>query len=154
MKKTKRLIATLTLLIARYSLSTPPISGRNRTGGIHIFPVKNFYKKYLTEPLGKKYYKVVNIGDRNKPVLLIGTYKGFGKGTYTGCNVYYYKRGKVRKVGSLSDGRDIALYTKKGQNYINSGISNEALYLCVKDGKSYLCAYYNSHNWKIDPDDK
>lgn len=77
-----------------------------------------------------------------------------GKGTYTGCNVYYYKRGKVRKVGSLSDGRDIALYTKKGQNYINSGLSDEALYLCVKDGKSYLCAYYNSHNWKIDPDDK
>lgn len=82
--------------------------------------------------------------------LLIGTYKGFGKGTYTGCNVYYYKSGKVRKVGSLSDGRDIALYTKKGQNYINSGLSDEALYLCVKDGKSYLCAYYNSHNWKID----
>ena len=44
--------------------------------------------------------------------------------------------------------------TKKGQNYINSGLSDEALYLCVKDGKSYLCAYYNSHNWKIDPDDK
>ena len=43
---------------------------------------------------------------------------------------------------------------KKGQNYINSGLSDEALYLCVKDGKSYLCAYYNSHNWKIDPDDK
>lgn len=81
---------------------------------------------------------------------MIGTYKGFGKGTYTGCNVYYYKSGKVRKVGSLSDGRDIALYTKKGQNYINSGLSDEALYLCVKDGKSYLCAYYNSHNWKID----
>ena len=85
---------------------------------------------------------------------MIGTYKGFGKGTYTGCNVYYYKSGKVRKVGSLSDGRDIALYTKKGQNYINSGLSDEALYFCVKDGKSYLCAYYNSHNWKIDPDDK
>ena len=117
--------------------------------------MKKAYKKYLTKSVsGKKYYKVVNIGDRNKPVLLIGTYKGFGKGSYTGCNVYYYKGGKVRKVGSQSDGRDIALYTKKGQNYINSGLSDEALYLCVKDGKSYLCAYYNSHNWKIDPDDK
>lgn len=117
--------------------------------------MKKAYKKYLTKSVsGKKYYKVVNIGDRNKPVLLIGTYKGFGKGTYTGCNVYYYKSGKVRKVGSLSDGRDIALYTKKGQNYINNGLSDEALYLCVKDGKSYLCAYYNSHNWKIDPDKK
>ena len=155
MKQTKRIIMTLTLLIAAVFFMNSANLPAGNVQAASTSSMKKAYKKYLTKSVsGKKYYKVVNIGDRNKPALLIGTYKGFGKGTYTGCNVYYYKSGKVRKVGSLSDGRDIALYTKKGQNYINSGLSDEALYLCVKDGKSYLCAYYNSHNWKIDPDDK
>ena len=155
MKKTKRILMTVTLLIAAvFFMNSANLPAAN-VQAASASSMKKAYKKYLTKSVsGKKYYKIVNIGDKNNPVLLIGTYKGFGKGSYTGCNVYYYKSGKVRKVGSLSDGRDIALYTKKGQNYINSGLSDEALYLCVKDGKSYLCAYYNSHNWKTDPDDK
>ena len=139
MKQTKRIIMTLTLLIAAVFFMNSANLPAGNVQAASASSMKKAYKKYLTKSVsGKKYYKVVNIGDRNKPVLLIGTYKGFGKGTYTGCNVYYYKSGKVRKVGSLSDGRDIALYTKKGQNYINSGLSDEALYFCVKDGKSYF----------------
>ena len=133
---------TLTLLIAAVFFMNSANLPAGHVQAASASSMKKAYKKYLTKSVsGKKYYKIVNIGDKNKPVLLIGTYKGFGKGSYTGCNVYYYKGGKVKKVGSLSDGRDIALYTKKGQNYINSGLSDEALYLCVKDGKSYLCAY-------------
>ena len=101
MKQTKRIIMTLTLLIAAVFFMNSANLPAGTVQAASTSSMKKAYKKYLTKSVsGKKYYKVVNIGDRNKPVLLIGTYKGFGKGTYTGCNVYYYKRGKVRKVGS------------------------------------------------------
>ena len=92
MKKTTRLIATLTLLIAAICFINSANLPAGTVQAASTSSMKKAYKKYLTKSVsGKKYYKVVNIGDRNKPVLLIGTYKGFGKGTYTGCNVYYYK---------------------------------------------------------------
>lgn len=155
MKRTKRILMTVTLLIAAVFFMNSANLPAGNVQAASASSMKKAYKKYLaTSVSGKKYYKIVNIGDKNKPVLLIGTYKGFAKGAYTGCNVYYYKSGKVRKVGSLSSGRDIGLYTKKGQNYINSGLSDEALYLCVKDGKSYVYEYYNSHSWRSYPEDK
>lgn len=155
MKKAKRIIVAVTLLIAAAFLMNSNKLPAGNVQAASASSMKKAYKRYLANNVsGKKYFKVVNIGDRNKPVLLIGTYKGYGKGSYTGCKVYYYKGGKVRKVGSLSAGRGIDLYTKKGQNYINSGLSDETLFLCVKDGKSYVCEYYNSHSWRIYSEDK
>ena len=118
MKQTKRIIMTLTLLIAAVFFMNSANLPAGNVQAASASSMKKAYKKYLTKSVsGKKYYKIVNIGDKNKPVLLIGTYKGFGKGSYTGCNVYYYKSGKVRKVGSLSDGRDIALYKERPELY-------------------------------------
>ena len=109
---------TVTLLIAVVFLLNAANLPAANVQAASTSSMKKAYKKYLTKSVsGKKYYKVVNIGDRNKPVLLIGTYKGFGKGSYTGCNVYYYKSGKVRKVGSLSDGRHCALYKERPELY-------------------------------------
>lgn len=155
MKRTKRIIMTVTLVIAAVFFMSSANLPAGNVQAASASSMKKAYKKYLTKSVsGKKYYKIVNIGDKNKPVLLIGTYKGFGKDSYTGCNVYYYKSGKVKKAGSLSSGRDIDLYTKKGQNYINSGLSDEAFYLCIKDGKSCVYEYYNSHSWRSYPEDK
>ena len=155
MKKAKRIIVAVTLLIAAAFFMNSNKLPAGNVQAASAASMKKAYKRYLANNVsGKKYFKVVNIGDRNKPVLLIGTYKGYGKGSYTGCKVYYYKGGKVRKVGSLSAGRDITLYAKKRQNYINTGLSDEALFLCVKGGKSYVCEYYNSHSWRIYPEDK
>lgn len=155
MKKAKRIIVTVTLLIAAVFFMNSNKLPAGNVQAASASSMKKAYKRYLTNNVSsKKYFKVVNIGDRNKPVLLIGTYKGYGKGIYTGCKVYYYKGGKVRKVGSLSAARGIDLYTKKGQNYINSGMSDEALFLCVKGGTSYVYEYYNSHNWRSDSSDK
>ena len=118
MKKAKRIIVAVTLLIAAAFFMNSNKLPAGNVQAASAASMKKAYKRYLANNVsGKKYFKVVNIGDRNKPVLLIGTYKGYGKGSYTGCKVCYYKGGKVRKVGSLSAGRGIDLYTKKGQNY-------------------------------------
>ena len=66
------------------------------------------YKKYLRKnAINKKYYAIVNIGDNNAPVLLRGT-QGAGNDKtgrhYTGCQIYYYKNGKVVKMDTFKDG--------------------------------------------------
>ena len=81
MKKTKRILMTVTLLIAAVFLLNAANLPAGNVQAASASSMKKAYKKYLTKSVsGKKYYKIVNIGDKNKPVLLIGTYKGFGKG--------------------------------------------------------------------------
>lgn len=84
------------------------------------------YKKYLRKNVSnKKYYAIVNIGDNNAPVLLRGT-QGAGNDKtgrhYTGCQIYYYKNGKVVKMDTFKDGgRWLLLSKKDGQNYLTNG---------------------------------
>ena len=75
------------------------------------------YKKYLRKNVSnKKYYAIVNIGDNNAPVLLRGT-QGAGNDKtgrhYTGCQIYYYKNGKVVKMDTLKDGGRWLYFQKK-----------------------------------------
>lgn len=75
------------------------------------------YKKYLSKNVSnKKYYAIVNIGDNNAPVLLRGT-QGAGNDKtgrhYTGCQIYYYKNGKVVKMDTFKDGGRWLLLSKK-----------------------------------------
>ena len=75
------------------------------------------YKKYLRKNVSnKKYYAIVNIGDNNAPVLLRGT-QGAGNDKtgrhYTGCQIYYYKNGKVVKMDTFKDGGRWFLLSKK-----------------------------------------
>lgn len=75
------------------------------------------YKKYLRKNVSnKKYYAIVNIGDNNAPVLLRGT-QGAGNDKtgrhYTGCQIYYYKNGKVVKMDTFKDGADGFYFQKK-----------------------------------------
>ena len=90
------------------------------------------YKKYLRKNVSnKKYYAIVNIGDNNAPVLLRGT-QGAGNDKtgrhYTGCQIYYYKNGKVVKMDTFKDGgRWLLLSKKDGQNYLTNGGSEFVL---------------------------
>ena len=75
------------------------------------------YKKYLRKnAINKKQYAIVNIGDNNAPVLLRGT-QGAGNDKtgrhYTGCQIYYYKNGKVVKMDTFKDGGRWLLLSKK-----------------------------------------
>ena len=115
------------------------------------------YKKYLRKNVSnKKYYAIVNIGDNNAPVLLRGT-QGAGNDKtgrhYTGCQIYYYKNGKVVKMDTFKDGgRWLLLSKKDGQNYLTNGGSDFSIR--VKNGNLYRYQYYNNHNWKKNPENK
>lgn len=117
------------------------------------------YKKYLRKNVSnKKYYAIVNIGDNNAPVLLIGI-QGAGNDKtgrhYTGCQIYYYKNGKVVKMDTFKDGgRWLLLSKKDGQNYLTNGGSDFSIRICVKNGNLYRYQYYNNHNWKKQPENK
>ena len=117
------------------------------------------YKKYLRKNVSnKKYYAIVNIGDNNAPVLLRGT-QGAGNDKtgrhYTGCQIYYYKNGKVVKMDTFKDGgRWLLLSKKDGQNYLTNGGSDFYIRICVKNGNLYRYQYYNNHNWKKNPENK
>ena len=119
----------------------------------------NAYKKYLRKNVSnKKYYAIVNIGDNNAPVLLRGT-QGAGNDKtgrhYTGCQIYYYKNGKVVKMDTFKDGgRWLLLSKKDGQNYLTNGGSDFSIRICVKNGNLYRYQYYNNHNWKKNPENK
>ena len=80
------------------------------------------YKKYLRKNVSnKKYYAIVNIGDNNAPVLLRGT-QGAGNDKtgrhYTGCQIYYYKNGKVVKMDTFKDGGRWLLLSQKKMDRI------------------------------------
>ena len=110
------------------------------------------YKKYLRKNVrSKKYYAIVNIGDNNAPVLLIGT-QGAGRDKtgrhYTGCKIYYYKKDKVVKMDTFKDGGRWLLISKRdGQNYLTNGGSDFSVQICIKNGNIYRYQYYNNHNW-------
>ena len=117
------------------------------------------YKKYLRKNVSnKKYYAIVNIGDNNAPVLLIGN-QGAGNDKtgrhYTGCQIYYYKKGKVVMMDTFKDGgRWLLLSKKDGQNYLTNGGSDFSIQICIKNGNLYRYQYYNNHNWKKNPENK
>ena len=112
----------------------------------------NAYKKYLRKNVrSKKYYAIVNIGNNNAPVLLIGT-QGAGRDKtgrhYTGCKIYYYKKDKVVKMDTFKDGVRWLLISKRdGQNYLTNGGSDFSVQICIKNGNIYRYQYYNNHNW-------
>ena len=85
------------------------------------------YKKYLRKNVSnKKYYAIVNIGDNNAPVLLRGT-QGAGNDKtgrhYTGCQIYYYKNGKVVKLDTFREGgRWMLLYRKMDRIILQTAV--------------------------------
>lgn len=117
--------------------------------------MKKTYKQYLKKHVSKnKKYAIVNIGEKNKPALLIaqGEPAYYQPSMYFKCTVYYYVRGKVKKIG-MYDGfaRVIQISGKDGNNYICGGASDTSYQVRIKKNKLYRFCYYNNHSWREDP---
>lgn len=118
--------------------------------------IKGAYREYLEKKISeKKYFKIVNIEVNGKPVLLVGKKKSEAPvNTYISCSIYYYKNGKVKKMGSFTGGRNLNLSEKKGKLYLTNGGSDFSRHVCIRKGKLYRYEYYNNHNWKTNKGDK
>lgn len=143
-KKLKAIMVAFLLLITATIIPTQNVKAASKS------TMKKAYKKYLKKHVSKnKRYAIVNVGDNNKPVLLIGSsdrYNYAGNGKYYGCTVYYYKKGKVKKICTFSGGRTISLAKKSKKYYIHTGLSDASENLRIQKGKAYKAAFYNCHN--------
>lgn len=100
------------------------------------------YKKYLRKNVSnKKYYAIVNIGDNNAPVLLRGT-QGAGNDKtgrhYTGCQIYYYKNGKVVKMDTFKDGGRWLLLLKSVYLIATRDLSNLWLQFFLSQNQGFM----------------
>lgn len=148
-KKLKAILLAFLLLITAAILPTQNVKAASKS------TMTKAYKKYLKKHVSKnKRYAIVNIGDNNKPALLIGssnTMDYAGNGRYYACSVYYYQNGKVKKVCRFSGGHMISLCKKNKKYYINTGLSDASENLRIQKGKAYRANYYNCHDKR--PDD-
>ncbi len=135
------------LFVMLFTIGQPVEAASSKT-------MKKAYVRYLKKNVsGKKYFKIVNIGDKNKPVLLIGREICDKKArTYVTCDIYYYQKGKVKRLakGYTSEGgRGLSLFKKEGQYYLGNGLSDAAFYVCIRSNKTYEYAYYNGYGKSI-----
>lgn len=116
------------------------------------------YKQFLAKKVSeKKYFKIVNVGDNNAPVLLVGrgekvTFKK-NKVGFEACDVYAYVNGKVKKMKPFSEkygAKLVGLYKKNGKNYLYNGLSDSAVFYRVKGGKTITYQYYNCRSGEKD----
>lgn len=106
----------------------------------------NFLKNSISS---KKYYKIVNVADDKKPVLFVGNESGVSNGykenQFFSASVYYFKNGKVKKLGNTTDGyRILEHWTKGGKSYLRTGMSDCISLIYVKNGNLYQKSY-----WKL-----
>ena len=110
--------------------------------------MKSAYKNYISKNKKNiRAYAYANIEiSQNKPALLIVKneypWPG-GTGYYEGCDIYYYIKGKVKKVGHCYGARPISLYQKNGKNYIWNGTSSDRNLSFIKNNKVYINFYCN-----------
>lgn len=142
-KKLKAILIAFLLLITATILPTQNVKAASKS------TMTKAYKKYLKKHVSKnKRYAIVNIGDNNKPALLISSSNKMdyaGNGKYFGCSVYYYQNGKVKKVCGFSGARRISLRKKNKKYYIYTGASDVSENLRIQKGKAYKAGYYNCH---------
>lgn len=143
-KYTKKLIFMLSFLFVMLFAARQPVEAASSK------TMKKAYVKFLKKSVSKeKYFQIVNIGENNKPVLLVGREICDKKAkTYVTCDIYYYKKGKVKRLAkgyTPEGGRGLSLFKKDGQNYLGNGLSDAAFRICVKNGRTYEYAYYNGY---------
>ena len=141
----KRMLAILIVLLAMCAVPQKVEAASSQT-------MKKAYVKYLkTKVSNKKYYYVANIGKGNKPALLIAKGDSTKKydienGSiyrYYACDVYYYVKGKVKKIGTFSEGARPIYMAKKGkQYYLRNGLSDAAYFAYISNNKLYTYEFY------------
>ena len=112
------------------------------------------YRQFLAEKVSqKKYFQIVNIGNKNTPVLIIG--KGQkdninNKTCFQNCKVYTFSNGQIQKMKAFKNygGRSISLKEKNGKYYLNNGLSDAATFYTIKKDKVITHEYFNCHSAK------
>lgn len=114
--------------------------------------MKEVYKKFLTEKVAEtKYFKIVDIGTNQEPVLLIGE-EGpeESQNNYWSCEVYYCEGGEIKQLENFGEGRSLGTVTQEGLNYVYSIGSDSCFFLQVENGKSKVIKYYNCRDLSAD----
>lgn len=112
------------------------------------------YRQFLEKKVSqKKYFQIVNIGNKNTPVLIIG--KGQkdninNKICFQNCKVYTFSNGQIQKMKAFKNygGRSISLKEKNGKYYLNNGLSDAATFYTIKKDKVITHEYFNCHSAK------
>ena len=112
------------------------------------------YRQFLAEKVSqKKYFQIVNIGNKNTPVLIIG--KGQkdninNKTCFQNCKVYTFSNGQIQKMKAFKNygGRSISLKEQNGKYYLNNGLSDAATFYTIKKDKVITHEYFNCHSAK------
>lgn len=112
------------------------------------------YQQFLSEKVSqKKYFQIVNIGNKNTPVLIIGKGqkdKSKNKVCFQNCKVYTFSNGQIQKMKAFKNygGRLISLKEKNGKYYLSNGLSDAAAFYTIRKGKVVTHEYFNCHSAK------
>lgn len=146
----RKFMAILIFLLAICAVPQKAEAASNKT-------MKKAYVKYLkTKVSNKKYYYIANIGKGNKPALLIAKgdstekydIENGSKYHYYACDVYYYVKGKVKKMGAFSEGARPIYMAKKGkQYYLKNGLSDAAYFAYIRNNKLHTYEFYKE--WEV-----
>ena len=149
---TKRFLSlffTFALILASLSIVQPAQAASKKAQ-----TPEQAYEQFLSEKIGQnKYFRIVNIGHKNSPVLIIG--KGEkevvnGKTCFRDCKVYTFSDGQIKKMKPFKDygGRLISLKEKKGKYYLCNGGSDYCSLYTIKKGQVITHEYFNCHSAK------
>lgn len=147
--KSKKFIPFLFILILLLFNTLPAHAAQNKTQSS-----KKAYQQFLYKNREKnKYFQIVNIGNKNTPVLIIGTGKKEavnGKTYFNNCKVYTFSDNHIKQMEPFQNygGRFISLKKKKGKYYLCNGGSDFSSLYTIKNGKAITHEYFNCHSAK------
>ena len=140
--KSKKFIPFLFILTLLLFNTVPAHAAQNKTQSS-----KKAYQQFLYKNREKnKYFQIVNIGNKNTPVLIIGT----GKKEAVNCKVYTFSDNHIKQMETFQNygGRFISLKKKKGKYYLCNGGSDFSSLYTIKNGKAITHEYFNCHSAK------
>ena len=147
--KSKKFIPFLFILTLLLFNTVPAHAAQNKTQSS-----KKAYQQFLYKNREKnKYFQIVNIGNKNTPVLIIGTGKKEavnGKTYFNNCKVYTFSDNHIKQMEPFQNygGRFISLKKKKGKYYLCNGGSDYSSLYTIKNGKAITHEYFNCHSAK------
>ena len=139
--KLKKVLPFFTFILALLFFSTfPTHAAQNKP-----LTSKKAYQQFLHKKVGKKkYFQIVNIGNKNAPVLIIGSGKKEavnGKTYFNNCKVYTFSNRQIKAMKPFKNygGRFISLKEKNEKYYLcNGGSDFSSLYTITKEKLSLM----------------
>ena len=147
--KSKKFIPFLFILILLLFNTLPAHAAQNKTQSS-----KKAYQQFLYKNREKnKYFQIVNIGNKNTPVLIIGTGKKEavnGKTYFNNCKVYTFSNRQIKAMKPFKNygGRFISLKEKNEKYYLCNGGSDFSFLYTINKGKVITHEYFNCHSAK------